>query len=129
MSKAGEWRLCKDVWISQKAVLPGVWRRRDGGCLVKCCLIDARTGRRKEIFKSLPEADPATALKWLNEEKARIRGGSTPAEVPKTRFCEFAASLFERKVKLGEIRSAAGRNKWVHVLKHLIEGTTGKKSK
>ena len=37
------------------------------------------------------------------------------------RFEEFAASLFEEKVKTGEIRSAAGRGKWATILEcHLI---------
>jgi integrase len=44
------------------------------------------------------------------------------------RFSEFAASLFEHKVKIGEIRSARGRQKWSDILEHLISGTTGKKS-
>ncbi len=33
--------------------------------------------------------------------------------------------LFEHKVKVGDIKSAAGRNRWVHVLTHLIEGVVG----
>ncbi len=75
----------------------------------------------------LPDADASTALKWLEDEKNKIRaGGIVEAAAPQTRFSEFAASLFEHKLNVGDIKSAAGRNKWADVLKHLIAGVTGK---
>jgi hypothetical protein len=43
---------------------------------------------------------------------------------PKTRFAEFAASLFERKVTTRELRTARRRERWKHTLEHLIAGTS-----
>lgn len=42
-----------------------------------------------------------------------------------TRFGEFAASLFERKVTTREIKSARSRERWKYTLEHLIAGTAG----
>jgi integrase len=121
-----EWRQFKASWISTTPVLPGVWRRRDGGHVVRGRVIDATTGLPKELWKVLPDADAPTALKWLEDEKAKIRAGGVVEAAPRTRFNEFAASLFEHKVKVGDIKSAAGRNKWVDVLEHLVGGTVGR---
>lgn len=129
MAKQSEWKLFKDVWISKEPVLPGVWQRKEGGHVVRARAKQGTTGKLKDIFKVLPEADAPTALKWLSDEQARVRAGHVSTEPLKTRFSEFAASLFEHKVKVGEIKSAAGRRRWKDVLEHLIGGTTGKASR
>jgi len=121
-----EWKLVKGIWMSSQQVLPGVWMRKQGGHVVRGRAKEVTTGRMKEIWKVLPEADAATALKWLKDEQARLRAGVRSAALPRTRFAEFAASHFEHKVAVGDIRSGAGRNKWADVLDHLIAGTTGK---
>jgi integrase len=123
MVKQKEWKLIASTWIAPNPVLPGVWLRRDGGCYVRSRVVDPTTGRKRDIKKVLPDHDPPAALKWLNDEKARIRAGGVSAEPPKKRFAEFAKSLFERKVETKEIRSAKGREKWANTLKHLIGGT------
>jgi hypothetical protein len=41
--------------------LPGVWKRKEGGHLVRARVTDPTTGRKKEIRKVLPEADEAIA--------------------------------------------------------------------
>jgi hypothetical protein len=51
-------------WISPTKVL-GVWKRKDGGYLVRGRSKDLSTGKSKEIRKVLLVADEATALKWL----------------------------------------------------------------
>ena len=122
------WKLLRGTWISTTPVLPGVWARKDGGHVVRGRATDPATGRLREIYKVLPEEDAATALKWLTDEQARIRAGLVSAKVPLPRFSEFAAQLFEDKVKLGHIKSARGRKKWSAVLAHLVAGTTGEKS-
>src|SRR5262245_20004015 len=122
------WKLVKGSWISNEPVLPGVWQRKEGGHVVRGRAKEATTGRLKEIWKVLPEADAATALKWLNDEQARLRAGVVSEEKPKMRFAAFAASLFERKVKVKDIRSARGREKWHNTLEHLIAGTEGEKA-
>ena len=125
-TKSLEWVLLKNVWISKKPVLPGVWRRKEGGHLVRARAKEGTTGKLKDIFRVMPEADASTALQWLVSEKARIRERVVSAILPRPRFSEFAASLFEHKLKVGDIKSAAGRKRWGYVLTHLIEGVVGK---
>ena len=121
-----EWMQMKNVWVSREPVLPGVWQRKEGGHVVRGRATDGKTGKQKQVFRVLPEADEQTALKWLRDEQARIRAGADDCpRKPKQRFAEFAASLFEHKVKVRDIKSAAGRAKWGFTLEHLIGGTTG----
>jgi len=118
--KKKDWKLYKDVWISTMPVLPGVWERKEGGHVVRARATDRTTGKLKEIFKVLPQTTAAEALTWLESQQARIRTGSASVPTVSVRFSEFAASLFEHKVKIGQIKSAMGRNKWHYTLKHLI---------
>jgi hypothetical protein len=76
MTKQEQWKLFKGTWISPKPVLPGVWQRKEGGHVVRARAKEGTTGMQKEIWKVLPEADEATALRWLKEEKARVRAGA-----------------------------------------------------
>jgi integrase len=128
-SSKNEWMQMNNVWVSRQPVLPGVWRRKEGGHVVRGRATDSKTGKQRQVFRFLPEANQETALKWLRDEQARIRAGvdSSP-ERPRQRFAEFAASLFEHKVTVRDIKSAAGRIKWSSTLEHLIGGTTGPKS-
>lgn len=107
MRKQG-WKLFKNVWISEKPVLPGIWQRKEGGHLVRARVLETTTGMLRKIPKNLPEASAADALKWLEDEKARIRAGLDSAPNPRMRFSEFAASLFESKVNVGEIKERKG---------------------
>ncbi|MFI5301926.1 MAG: hypothetical protein ACHREM_27875, partial [Polyangiales bacterium] len=125
MTTKEKWKLFKDSWISTKPVLPRVWQRKGGGHVVRARVIERTTGRQREIWKVLPEADAPTALKWIDSEIKRVREGAPLTSAPKTRFATFAASLFKDKVAAGDIRSAAGRRKWADVLEHLISGTKG----
>jgi hypothetical protein len=125
-TKSIEWVVWKNIWISKRPLLPGVWQRKEGGHYVRARAKDGTTARLKDIQKVMPEADASTALKWLEAENARIRSGLVSNEPQKMRFAEFAASLFEHKVTVGDIKSAAGRNKRGFALKHLISGTDGR---
>jgi hypothetical protein len=49
------------MWTSAKAALPGVWRRRDGGYVVRGRAKDPRTGKRVDVVKALPDAPSAKA--------------------------------------------------------------------
>lgn len=117
------WTLQWKNWVAATK-RPGVWLRKEGGCLVRARVTDVATGKLTEIKKVLPQADEETAVKWLESEKAKLRAGLSSANLPKQRFAEFAASLFEKKVKLGKIRSRAGRDKWHYTLAHLIGGSS-----
>ncbi len=129
MMNKTEWKQMKNVWVSRQPVLPGVWRRKEEGHVVRGRATDSKTGKQIEILRVLPDANEQTALKWLRDEQARIRTGLDDSpEKPKQRFAVFAASLFEHKVKVRDIKSAAGRNKWSFTLEHLIAGTTSSSS-
>lgn len=125
MTNKTEWILMKNVWVSKEPVLPSVWQRQEGGHVVRGRATDSKTGKQRDIFRVLPETDAPMALKWLRDEQERIRKGVDDSPVkPRQRFAGFAASLFEHKVKVRDIKSAAGRNKWSFTLEHLIGGTT-----
>lgn len=116
----------KKQWKSRIAPTrwPGVYQRKEGGCLVRARVKDAATGKLREIKKVLPDADELTARQWLEAEKSRVRAGTGSAKNRRQRFSEYAASLLETKVKLGKIKSRAGRDRWRHTLEHLIKGTS-----
>jgi integrase len=123
--KQEKWKLFKGSWISTEPVLPRVWQRKEGGHVVRARVMDGSTGRQREIWKVLRDANASTALKWIEDECARVKAGAALVEPQKTRFCDYATSLYERKLATREIRSASGRERWRHTLTHLISGTEG----
>jgi len=109
--------------------LPGVWKRRDGGHLVRARVTDPTTGQLKEIRRVMPGADELSALRWLEDERARVRDGVVRPTRPSMRFGDYAVDLFEKKKGPGgKIRSSAGRSRWKSTLEHLIAGTHGEKA-
>ena len=122
-----QWSFRWKNWLAPTKV-PGVWKRKEGGHFVRSRVVDPTTGQMKELKKVLPEADEATAYKWLSDQRARIQSGVRSAPLQQMRFGDFANSLLERKVNKGDIRSAKGREKWLCVLEHLIGVTEGEKS-
>jgi integrase len=123
MSKQEKWKLFKGSWISPEPVLPRVWQRKEGGHVVRARVIDTSSGRQREIWKVLPDATAPMALKWIEDERNRVRAGVASVAQQKTRFGDYAASLLERKLATKEIRSASGRERWRYTLIHLIGGT------
>ena len=107
-----------DIWIAPTPVKPGVFRRKEGGFLVRGRVTDPRTGKMREIRLSLGGLDALGAYNRLQDEMARVRDGLKP-EVPhqRMRFTEFAASLFEHKLKTGRIKSAKSRQKWEYMIR------------
>lgn len=105
--------------------VPNVFQMKKGGHFVRARVTDPTTGKLREIKKSLPEADEATAFKWLSDERERIRKGTPLVLQQQTRFAEYAASLLERKIAKRKIRSARGRERWRYTLEHLLCGTKG----
>lgn len=104
-------------WIAPRPTKPGVWRRKEGGYLVRGRTVDPRTGKMKEVRLNVEADDAISAFNLLHAELRKVRDGAT-APVPTTSFGEFATSLFEAKVKAGDLRSAAGRVKWAQALEH-----------
>jgi len=122
MAKTTEWITRWKMTISSEPVLPGVWRRKEGGHVVYGAAMDPRTGKRKDIRRVLDEEDPKKALAWLTLEREKVRRGLTETkarEIPA--WNDFAESLFRAKVEDGSIQSAKGREKWATVLGHLSQ--------
>jgi hypothetical protein len=113
-----KWVLRWRSWIAPKASKPGVWRRKEGGFLVRGRAVDGRTGKLKEVKFSVQVADAMEAFTLLQEELRRVREGASQPQAPMPTFSAFAAQLFEDKVKAGDIKSASGRVKWAQTLEH-----------
>jgi len=77
----------------------------------------------RELKKLLPASSAEEAFGWLEAERTRVRAGTVLARPRKTRFADYAISVFERKVASGELKSAATQSKWKDVLIHLVGGT------
>jgi integrase len=121
MEKDGKWIVRWRYAIAPKPSKPGVWRRKEGGFLVRGRAVDHRTGRMREVLKTIEGVDASGAYRFLQVELGKVRSGTGERDRPRTRFAEYAASLFERKVTKGRIRSAKSREKWEHILRlHLI---------
>ena len=126
MSKSEKnWKVYRGSWISTTPVLPGVWKRKEGGHVVRSRARDPKTGRRVEIWKVHPLLTAAEALVWLNQETDRIKHGERLAPPPKQHFATFAVSLLKQKVAAGDIKSQAGIQKWDSTLARLIRGSLG----
>ena len=91
-------------WIAPKPSRPGVWRLRGGGYLVRGRATDFRTGKKREILRTVKDTDAAGAYKQLQEALDEVRNGVVRPASRRMRFSEFAASLFERKVGLIRFR-------------------------
>ncbi len=114
-----EWVERWGMWQSKDPVLPGVWRRKAGGHIVRSRVVDPKTGKMTEIKRSFPdEEDAKRAFTWLTAERERVRRGGTEATTALPTFRSFATLLFQKKVADGTIASAAGRAKWAHALEH-----------
>jgi integrase len=112
------WRMV----VSREPVLPGVYRRQEGGFVVRGYVTDPRrvnpkTGkaRVREILLTLPtETNAKRALATLEGEKAKARVGASVKEIPT--FKRYSRILFEHKVAVGRIAAPSGKEKWTQVL-------------
>lgn len=117
-----EWVKRYNVWVAREPSRPGIWRRQGGGYFLRKRVVDPATGAMVEIVKTLPDADLATAEARLAEEVERVKTGDSKRPDPsKMRFSAYAALLFERKVKSGDLKSSQSVGKWAATLeRHLI---------
>jgi hypothetical protein len=119
-----KWTRRWKTWVAPTK-LPGIFKRKEGGHLVRARVLDPTTGKRREIRKVLPEADEATAYKWLNDERSRASAGLFLAKPQRPRFADYGVSLLDRKVAQREIKSARSNERWEITLDHLILGVGG----
>jgi integrase len=116
--KRTEWKQKWNSWVDPRPCLPGVYRRKEGGHLVRGRFRDPHSGKKREIRLTLPEVtDPRVARRRLLDELEH----ATSVDESSLRtplFCDYAVSLLERKIMTGEIKSAQGRQKWGSTLEH-----------
>jgi integrase len=122
MRQQEEWITMWNTQVAPKASAPGVWRRKEGGFLVRGRVNDPKTGRRKQVVKVLPDLrEPEEAKLWLKSELSRIKEGVGPASTAEpVRFANFAASLLATKIERREICSSKTEEKWISTLRHLF---------
>jgi integrase len=107
--------------LAPKPSRPGVWRLKGGGFLVRGRVTDFRTGRRRQVMRTVHGMDAAGAYRLLQETLDEVQNGTTKPAQRRMRFSEYAASLFERKVLKGELQSAQTRENWELMLRlHLF---------
>jgi integrase len=107
--------------VSAKRVREGIYRLRSGGYLVRGRLTNEETGRRKTVIKALPDASLAEATGYRVEAMSVVRERVRGTQPETMRLDAYATSLFERKVKNGDLKSAKSIERWEDTLtQHLF---------
>lgn len=126
MSKT-TWIMRFNIWIAPTPIRKGVWRRKEGGFLVRGRVRDPRTGHRIEVRKLYTENDdPDQAFAFLREQlrAAQQTGGQKlPAKLPT--FREYAQMLKERKIARGKLKSGKSRERWESIIKNHLDPAFG----
>jgi len=115
---APKWIKRWDVWISARPVAPGVWKRREGGHLIRARAVDPRTKQMREVRMVLERADLAMAVQRLQQEVAAVKGSVDRPQ--RMLFSEYAASLLTRKKASREILSAKTLEEKKWMLEHRL---------
>jgi hypothetical protein len=105
MEKDGKWIMRWKCAIASTPSKPGVWRRKEGGFLVRGRAVDRRTGKLREILRTVEGVDASGAYRFLQSEVEKVRSGEVSEKESRIRFSEYAASLFERKVTKSRSRN------------------------
>lgn len=109
-------------WVAPKASKPGVWRRKDGGFVVRGRALEPRTHKVREVRMTLPTATLDEAYELLQAELKKVRSG-TPEPAPPSLplWCDYAVSLLERKMNDGSIKAHHSKAVFASVLRrHLL---------
>ena len=117
------WKMVRGSCVSMKSVLPGVWKRKEGGHVVRGRVISLRTGKMSELWKVLPDSTAAEALQWLEQERERLRSGERQAAESRTPFASYAVSLLDKKIRARDIKSEAGIRKWKICLERILRSS------
>jgi integrase len=104
--------------IAKTPVKPGVWRKKEGGFVIRARVKEPRTGRMLEIRSQIEAESAEAAYLELQRRIEELRDGVEGPQISIPSFGEYAASLLERKVAKGEIKSASSRQKWAETLEH-----------
>jgi len=98
--KKQQWVRKWNSWVDSRPTLPGVYRRKEGGLLVRGRAVDPKNGATRQVVRSLPDlTEPEEARLWLKAELDSIRkGASRPTNKQPERFATYAASLLQEKV-------------------------------
>lgn len=120
--KKENWVRKWNSWVAPKPALPGVYRRKEGGFLVRGRVVDPKTGSMRQVVRNLPAlTQPEQARLQLKAELDGIRqGASKPTNKPPVRFASYAASLLREKVEKRQICSSTTEEKWLFALRHLF---------
>jgi hypothetical protein len=121
-SEAVRWVVRWKSEMSAKALRPGIWRLRTGGFFLRIRVTDPRTGREVERTKTLrdPTATLADAQKAQDQLRLEGREDVQGNKRQRTRWCDYALTLFESKVAENRLKSAASQARWVDTLKILV---------
>ena len=120
--KKENWIRKWNSWVDPKPELSGVYRRKEGGFLVRGRVVDPKTGSMRQVVRNLPDlAQPEEARLWLKTELDSIRqGASRPTNKQPERFATYAASLLREKIEKRQICSSKTEEKWIGALRHLF---------
>lgn len=126
MSETSKWVLSKGSWIDPTAVLPGIWKCRDGGFLIRGRAKNPMTGALKDVRQVVRTESPAEALQILEKTLASIRKGETEGaseraapRIPTLK--RFTVQLLEEKIARGRIRSASTREVWKTIFEKIFK--------
>ena len=90
---------------------PGIYRTTSG-YRVRVRAVDPRTGTQKEANQGFDGITMEQAVLKQAQLRDAIRFGGGVTERVRMKYAHFAKSLFERKLAMGELRSAKTRERW-----------------
>ena len=120
-----KWIMRWRMLIAETPVKPGVWRRKEGGFVIRARLKNPRTGQMNEIRSTVDVDSAEAAFLELQRRIEELRAGVNP-QISVPSFGEYAASLLERKIAKGEIKSSKTREKWGYTLEHHLVPAFGR---
>lgn len=121
-----QWIKRWNITMARRPTMPGVWKRKEEGFVVRARVRDGKTGKQAEILKVLIDTTrPEEAYAWLQEEKRRVRTGQARETRSTPRFFDYAVSLLERKIVTNEIKSAKTKQRWGYMLEHHLKPAFG----
>ena len=98
----------------------GVYKTKKG-YRIRVRAVDPRTGKLKEVNRTLKGVTLEEAVVKRAEEKTKIRKGRSREARARTRYADYCESLLKRKIAKGKFRTKKGRRTWVDIQDlHLI---------